>query len=190
MIDDLVLTRGQAVRLNCVPLLGNTRKSERLLPPGFASIPSGTETVSEHVKSYDTSQVIMKNGEPVTKIFDVAGRVERIVTNHTALISFNHNSQQFLVLAAWDDTFVMEEGVQGLNSLDFWTLSCKTRKQGLKTVLKPMQKVRLNLVPLFVKTMNPASIQYSSVGVFASTTDKLLTTPFNCPPITQIFEAE
>ena len=78
----------------------DTRKSERLLPPGFASIPRGAETVSENVKSYDTSQVIMKNGELVLMISDMAGWVKCIVTNHTALISFNQNSQRFLALAA------------------------------------------------------------------------------------------
>ena len=116
---------------------------------GRQDIPAGVGTITKDVRTYDPSQLVVENGELLLSISDEAGEVERVLTDHVALLSFTRNHQQHRVLASWDDIFPLEVGVkQFSNQQQFiqgntvrkqsgqqlWRLSARSRQLSLKVL--------------------------------------------------------
>ena len=92
---------------------------------------------------------MVENGELLLNIPDQAGELERVLTNHVALLSFIRNHQQYRVLTSWDDIFPLEVGVKKFSSQQqfiqgntvrkesgqqLWWLSAQSRQLSLKVL--------------------------------------------------------
>ena len=173
-------------------------ESLELVFPSDLPVPDSVGTVTNDVKLYDGNKVMMENNNRglVTVINNRVGYINRILTDHLAILTFKHKERMYKVLVSAEDVFLLElsddyhnlRDFQNNNKLkfsspkDLWALTAANKNISLFDVLKPDQKVTFNAVPLLSNPdTNNADIWYVSGGVLVTTTFRPhVTVPVTC----------
>ena len=148
--------------------------------PSQRPIPKNVGTVTRDVKFYDEHKMCLLNGELQNVMNNCMGKVDQVLTDHLAILSFHQGTKKIRVLCSSEDTFVINikerfhqfKDFKMNNKLKFdkadqvWDLSAKTLRKSLFEVLKVGQKIVFNAVALVSNPeTNNANISYVTAGV-------------------------
>ena len=143
-------------------------------------IPKNVGTVTRDVKFFDENKMCLLNGELQNVMNNCIGKVDQILTDHLAILSFNQGTKNIRVLCSSEDTFIIDimdryhqfKDFKMSNKLKFdkaqevWNLSAKKLRKSLFEVLKVGQKIVFNAVALVSNPeTNNANISYVTAGV-------------------------
>jgi len=166
--------------------------------PSFLPIPNRIGTVTQDVKQFDKTKVLMDHGQIQAIINSKTGVIDRVLSDHIAILTFKKRDkgiQEFRVLCSSDDIFILDikkeknmsnEDFKILNKVRFssanelWNKTARSQKISLFSLLKPGQEVRLNVVPLLSNTSNEAGVHYCSAGVLVTKDFQTIPVPVNC----------
>ena len=162
-----------SVREDPAPTQSSSRPSRR-------PIPKDVGTVTRDVKFFDEHKMCLLNGELQNVMNNCIGKVDQILTEHLAILSFHQGTKKIRVLSSSEDTFIldikerfhqfkdfkMNNKLKFAKSQDVWSLSAKRLRKSLFEVLKVDQKIVFNAVALVSNPeTNNANISYVSAGV-------------------------
>ena len=148
--------------------------------PFLRPIPKHVGMVTRDVKFYDVSKMCMLNDELQNVMNNCIGKVDQILTEHLAILSFHQATKKIRVLCSSEDTFILNIQDKFRDFRDFkinnklkfekagdvWNLSAKKIRKSLFEVLKVDQKIVFNAVALVSNPeTNNANISYVTAGV-------------------------
>ena len=148
-------------------------------------VPKHVGTVTGDVRYYDQNRVSILNNELQAVLNNCIAKVDQILTDHLAIVSFHQGTKQIKILCSSEDTILLNitekfhqfKDFKARNKLKFnkasevWNLSAKYLKKSLFEVLKVGQQVVCNAVALISNPdTNNANISYISSGVVVPTT--------------------
>merc|ERR1719430_1217910 len=128
-------------------------------------VPPHIMTINKDVKMFDKTKVHMDKAEIVSCFNNIVGEVESILSDHHAIVKFKPlNSQnEYRVLCLSDDVFNLDfPEAKSVNphkfgaAWDLWKETAKVKKISLRILMKPGNKVRLNVVPVLSNYPNNA----------------------------------
>ena len=153
--------------------------------PFLHPIPDNVGTVTNDVKFYDETRMCLLNKELQSVMNNCIGKVDQILTDHLAILSFHQGTKKIKVLCSSEDTFLLDikerfhqfKDFKANNKMRFddakkvWSLSAKRQQKSLFNVLKLEQQVVFNAVALLSNAdANNANISYVTAGVAVPST--------------------
>ena len=153
--------------------------------PSQRPIPKDVGTVTRDVKFFDEHKMCLLNGGLQNVMNNCIGKVDQILTEHLAILSFHQGTKKIRVLCSSEDTFILDikdrfhqfKDFKMNNKLKFdksqevWSLSAKKLRKSLFEVLKIDQKIVFNAVALVSNPeTNNANISYVTAGVVVTRT--------------------
>ena len=153
--------------------------------PFLHPIPDNVGTVTNDVKFYDETRMCLLNKELQSVMNNCIGKVDQILTEHLAILSFHQGTKKIKVLLSSEDTFLLDikerfhqfKDFKANNKMRFddakkvWSLSAKKQQKSLYNVLKLGQQVVFNAVALVSNAdTNNANISYVTAGVAVPST--------------------
>ena len=138
-----------SVRDDPAPTQSSSRPSQR-------PIPKNVGTVTRDVKFFDEHKMCVLNGELQNVMNNCIGKVDQILTEHLAILSYHQGTKKIRVLCSSEDTFILDDikdrfhqfkdfkmnnKLKFAKSQDVWSLSAKRLRKSLFEVLKVDQKM-------------------------------------------------
>ena len=174
--DDLVETREEKNkgsdrdrRRRSSSSTDKSRRRGRYRPGIMLNLPSHVNKVHSSVKRVDSQYVCLKHSKLMAKLEDLTGEVEKILSDHLAVISFPYpgSSMDRRALCTWQEVFMIDWTKEQSFSKpgELFELTPYHQNLSLREVLKVGMKVKIDVIPLIPLEPCLSGICYSVIGL-------------------------